>query len=88
MEPLPPRLETKRRALARKLGRPVYVRGLRTPDPAFRGRLRVEAARVTIEYQVAEAGYFWHIPIIEGLLDRAAAGEQDVELRDVFDDGA
>jgi len=82
VEPLPPLLEEKRRSLGRALGRPVQVRGIRTPDRGFRGRLRVEPGRVLIEYQVAEQGYFWHIPIIEELLDRAAAGEAAVELWD------
>lgn len=41
----------------------------------------MEPGRVLIEYQVSEAGYFWHVPIIEELLDRAAAGEQRAELR-------
>ncbi len=81
MESLPPPLEQKREAVARSLGRPVYVRGVRTPDSELRGRLRVEPGRVVIEYQVAEVGYFWHVPVIEELLDRAAAGEQSVELR-------
>ncbi len=82
VEPLPPDLEDKRRALARALGRPVVIRGIRTPDPEFRGRLRVEPGRVVIEYQVAQHGYFWHVPIIEELLARAAAGESGVELRE------
>ena len=79
MEPLPAGLEEKRRALERALGRPVRVRGVRTPDRGLRGRLRVERARVVIEYQV---GYFWHLPVIEELLDRAAAGEAWAELRE------
>jgi hypothetical protein len=87
MEQLPPELEEKRRDLARALGRPVYVRGIRTPDPGLRGRLRVERHRVLIEYQVAEKGYFWHIPIIEELLSRAAAGQPTAELREPPPDG-
>ncbi len=82
MEPLPPRLKHQRQALARALRRPVHVRGVRTPDQGLRGRLAVEPDRVIIEYQVSQAGYFWHIAIIEELLARAAAGEGRVELRD------
>jgi hypothetical protein len=82
MEPLPPELEQKRRALALKLGRPVFVRGLRTPDPAFRGRLRVEPGRVVIEYHTPQTGYFWHIPLIEKLLEQALQGAERVELRE------
>ncbi len=55
---------------------------MRTPDGGLRGRLTVEPDRVVVEYQVAQAGYFWHIPIIEELLARAAAGEHHAELRD------
>lgn len=81
MEPLPPLLEENRQALARALGRPVRVKGITTPDRELRGRLRVEPERVVIEYQIAEQGFFWHVPIIEELLARAAAGETAVELR-------
>jgi hypothetical protein len=84
-EPLPPGLERKRRALATALGRPVYVRGIRVRDPDFRGRLRVEPHRVIIEYQVAQSGFFWHAPIIEDLLDRAAAGHSSAEVRESGD---
>jgi hypothetical protein len=70
-----------------KLKRPVLVRGIRVPDPGFRGRLQVEPSRVLIEYQVAQSGYFWHIPIIEELLDRAAAGRLTAELREASDEG-
>jgi len=33
-----------------------------------------------VEYQVAAAGYFWHVPIIEEILDRLAAGESNIHL--------
>lgn len=82
MESLPPALERKRRSLELALGRPVQVRGVRTPDPGFRGRLSTESARVLVEYQVSQAGYFWHIPIIEQLFARAAGGESAVEIRE------
>jgi uncharacterized protein (DUF2126 family) len=82
MQDLPPELERKRRALARALGRPVHIRGLTTPDRELRGRLRVEPHRVVIEYQISEHGYFWHVPIIEELLGRAAAGQPTAELRE------
>lgn len=82
MELLPQTLEKKRRALERVLGRPVVVRGICTTDQWLRGRLRVEASRVVIEYQVSEHGYFWHIPIIEELFSRAGAGHLTAELRE------
>jgi len=80
MEPLPEPLERRRRQVEAALRRSVVVRGVHTPDPAFRGRLRVEPGRVLIEYQVAEHGYFWHVPIIERLLSLALAGEIEAEL--------
>jgi hypothetical protein len=82
MEPLPPPVEAKRRAVSQLLGRPVVVRGIRSPDAGLRGRLTVEPGRILIEHQASQAGYFWHIPIIEELLDRAAAGELAAEIRD------
>ena len=82
MESLPRPLEQKRRAISRMLRRPVVVRGVRTPDAGLRGRLTVQPDRVIIEYQLAQAGYFWHIPIIEELLDRAASGEAKAEVRE------
>ena len=86
MEPLPPGIEAKRRSVQQMLERPVLVRGIRVPDPDFRGRLQVEPSRVLIEYQVAQSGYFWHIPIIEELLDEAAAGRTTAELREAADE--
>ena len=85
MEALPRALEAKRRYLERALGRPVRVRGIRTPDRELRGRLLVEPDRVLIEYQVSEHGYFWNVPIIEELMNRAARGEPRVELREPDD---
>ena len=82
MEALPEPLEGKRRQVEAALRRTVVVRGIQTPDAAFRGRLRVEPGRVLIEYQIAEHGYFWHIPIIERLLSLALAGETSAELRE------
>lgn len=80
-EKLPGPLERRRRRLEMALGRPVVVRGVRTPDSGLQGRLRVESDRVVVEYQVAEPGYFWHIPIIERLFSLAEQGESRAELR-------
>jgi hypothetical protein len=82
VENLPPKLQRKREEVERALGKRVLVRGIRTPDEGLRGRLRSARGRMLIEYQVAEEGYFWHIPVIEELLNRAAAGEIAVELRE------
>jgi len=82
MEPLPEPLDEKRRQVQAALRRTVVVRGIQTPDAAFRGRLRVEPGRVVIEYQVSEHGYFWHVPTIERLLSLALGGETSAELRE------
>ena len=59
---------------------PVRVRGVRTRHKSFRGRSVRRRGYVLVQYQVAAAGYFWHIPIIEEILDRLAVGETDVCL--------
>ena len=70
---------------ARRAGRGVRRVGGADLDRELRGRLLVEPDRVLIEYQVAEHGYFWHVPIIEELMNRAARGELRVELREPDD---
>jgi len=59
---------------------PIRVRGVRTRHPSFRGRTVRRQGCMVIEYRVAEAGYFCHIPIIEEILDRLVAGETEVSL--------
>jgi len=78
---LPPALEPKRRRAEQALGVPVRVRGVRTRHKSFRGRTVRRQGCVIIEYQVAAAGYFWHIPIIEEILDRLAGGETEIYLQ-------
>lgn len=77
---LPPALEPQRRQAERALGMPVRVRGVRTRERSFRGRAVFRRGYVLIEYQVEQAGYFWHIPIIAEILERLAAGEREVDL--------
>ena len=74
MEPLPPRLGDLHRRAEQAAGQPIRIRGVRTDRPGFRGRLSPHPGYLLLEYQVAQAGYFWHLPIIEELLARAAAG--------------
>ncbi len=82
IEPLPARLEKKRRQLQDVIGRPVIIRQVRTQDPHFRGRLRTAEDRLVVEYQVAQAGYFWDVDLIERLLLLALAGQTDSVLRE------
>ncbi len=79
---LPGPVEAKRRQVEAALGRPVIIREVKREDSAFRGRLRVFADRVVIEYQVAQPGYFWEIATIEQLLLLALAGKTDMTLRE------
>lgn len=80
VDELPPALEPLRRLAEQVAGTPVRVRGVRTDDAAFRGRTVRRGGCIIIEYQVAQAGYFWHLPIIEEILRRLATGETDVRL--------
>ena len=65
-------LERKRRAVAEELGLPVIVRGVRSPDASWKGRLRRSRGRVIIEYQISQAGFFWQARIVERLLEEAS----------------
>jgi len=82
MDDLPPALESKRKRAERALGMPVRVRGVRTRHKSFRGRTVRRQGYMIVEYQVAASGYFWHVPIIEEILDRLAAGETRIHLED------
>ena len=82
MDDLPPALESKRKRAESALGMPVRIRGVRTRHKSFRGRAVRRQGCMIVEYQVAAAGYFWHVPIIEEILDRLAAGETRVHLED------
>jgi hypothetical protein len=79
---LPAALEAKRKAVAQMLSKPVMVRYIKTPDANLRGRLRSVGSRIIIECQVAQAGFFGDVEIIEKLLDLAMAGENNIILRE------
>lgn len=79
---LPTRLESRRRQVERAIGRPITIRQVRTAEPTFRGRIRLVGERLVIEYQVAQAGYFWDADLIERLLLHALSGETDFVLRE------
>ena len=77
-----PGLQQAIRLAESRAGVPIVIRGVRTPDPAFRGRVTKKAGYLLLEYQVSQAGFFWHIPIIEELLRRIQAGETAAEIRE------
>lgn len=68
--------------LEKRLGLRVVVRGVRSPDPAFRGRLRRVPGAVVVEWRDDTAGYFWHYDILEQLLGHLERGCVSLTLRD------
>jgi hypothetical protein len=78
----PAGLQQSIRQAERAAGMPIVIKEVRVPDTAFRGRVTKKAGFLLLEYQVAQPGYFWHIPIIEELLRRIQAGESDAEIRE------
>jgi len=79
---VPPGLRSRVRRAERLAGQPIVLRQVRTLDPAFKGRITRKPGYLLLEYQTAQSGYFWDIPIIEELLRRIEAGETDALLRE------
>ena len=75
-------LDLRRAEVERAVGMPILIRGIRTPDATLRGRVTLRGGYLLLEYQVAAAGYFWHVPIIEELLSRIERGERAIVLRE------
>ena len=75
-----PLLDRKRQAVEAALGRAIIIRGVRTPQARWKGRVYVSHGRIILEYQISEFGFFWHAPVIEQLLEAIASGETDVIL--------
>jgi len=74
-------LDDRRSQVERAIGMPIVLRAIRTPDRTLRGQVTPRAGYLLLEYQVAIAGYFWHVPIIKELLDRIERGEREIVLR-------
>lgn len=68
--------------LEKRLGLRVVVRGVRSPDPTFRGGLRRIPGAVVVQWRDDTAGYFWHYDIIEQLLGHLERGCVNLTLRD------
>jgi hypothetical protein len=73
-------IEARIATLERKLGKQVMLRGVRTLDSAFRGRVLDRAHCLVIEYRDDAPGYFWQYEIVEELLDRVERGERTITL--------
>ena len=76
------RLDERRREVERRLGKRIVLRGVRDPDPLWRGRLTERPSHFLLEYRDATVGFFWHHDIIRELLDLLEQGQTDVTLRD------
>lgn len=68
--------------LERRLGQRIVLRGVRDPDPCWRGRLSSRPGMILLEYRDATVGFFWHHDIIRELLDLLEQGVTDAGLRD------
>ena len=68
--------------LARRLGKRIVLRGVRDPDPLWRGRITERPSHFLLEYRDDVVGFFWHHDIIRELLDLLEQGQTDVTLRD------
>lgn len=66
----------------RACGQRVLLRGVKSQDPALRGRVLQRTGHLLVEYRDDTAGYFWAEAIIERLLEAIIAGERDCALRD------
>jgi len=79
---VPPGLRGRLRRAERLAGQPIVLRQVRATNPAFKGRVTRKSGYLLLEYQTAQSGYFWDIPIIEELLRRIEVGETNALLRE------
>lgn len=75
-------LDDRLKQLEWRLGKRIVLRGVRDPDPLWRGRLTERPSHILLEYRDATGGFFWHHDIIRELLDLLEQGQTDVTLRD------
>ncbi|MFQ6097129.1 MAG: hypothetical protein ACE5O2_05320 [Armatimonadota bacterium] len=62
-------IEERIRQIEEDRGKKLILRGIRTPNPRFRGRIIERPRYIVVEYRDDEPGYFWHYDIIQDLLD-------------------
>ncbi len=74
------KLEQRIRQVEAETGKRIIVRGVRSDEADFRGRLIVHKGYCVLEYRDDEPGYFWHVPIIEELLRLVQEGRGSVTL--------
>ncbi|MCX7599103.1 MAG: hypothetical protein N2512_09585 [Armatimonadetes bacterium] len=69
-------------AAARRWDRPIILRAARWPDHRLRGRVSQRAGALVLEYRDDGAGYFWHLDIVNELLNYVEQGHFQVTLRE------
>jgi len=74
------KIDQRIRKLERLRGKRIVLRGVRTNNAQFRGRLVERNGYIVIEYRDDKPGYFWHYEIIEELLDLVEKGSRNIIL--------
>ncbi len=74
------KIDERIRKLERLRGKRIVLRGVRTNNAQFRGRLVERNGYIVIEYRDDKPGYFWHYEIIEELLDLVEKGSRNIIL--------
>ena len=75
-------LETEVCEVEQQIGRRLILRGVKTPDRTFRGRISSRPGYLLLEYRDDTAGYFWDYDIIKKLLALVRQGHRDLVLYD------
>lgn len=70
------------RRLERLRGKRIVLRGMRTTNAHFRGRLIERNGYIVLQYRDDRPGYFWHYEIIEELLDLVEKQSGSITLYD------
>ncbi len=64
----------------KKIGKPIVLRGIQSPDREWRGHIAQRPGYVLIEYRDDMAGYFWHYDIIRQLVALVASGRRNIAV--------
>ena len=75
-------LESQVREVEQRIGKRIVLRGIKTPDPTFRGCISSRPGYLLLEYRDETAGYFWDCDIIKKLLALVRQGHRDFVLYD------
>ncbi len=75
-------LESQVREVEQQIGKRIVLRGIKTPDPTFRGCISSRPGYLLLEYRDETAGYFWDCDIMKELLGLVRRGHRDFVLCD------